>query len=146
MDEFSKKVKTQFIQEFPKWEEFCSTAMDEDEVVFSAKIPNPSGDEDHPLSVDTFRGEVTVAFDAYHAHFYDFIDPEDEDAASFIKKLISGDRAVVSYWRDDQWCGSNLLPFNELPTSNEDYPYANIIRFRSWSGKYNNEISCTPRD
>jgi hypothetical protein len=146
MDEFSKKVETQFIEEFPEWKKFCSTEMDEDEVVFSAKVPNPSEDEAQPLSVDTFRGEVTVAFDAYHAHFYEFIDPDDDDAASLIKELISGSCAVVSYWRDDQWCGSTLLPANEFPTTNEKYPYANTIRFRSWSGKYNNEISCTPKD
>ena len=146
MDEFSKKVETQFIEEFPEWENFCSTETNEDEVVFSAKVPNPSGDEAHPLSVDTFRGEVTVAFDAYHAHFYDFIDPEDDDALSFIKKLISGDCAVVSYWRGDQWCGSILLPANEFPTTNEEYPCASTIRFRSWTGKYNNEISCIPKD
>lgn len=146
MDEFSKKVEAQFIQEFPEWKEFCSTEMDEGEEVFSVKVPSPSGDDNHSLSVNTFRGEVTVAFDAYHAHFYDFIDSEDEDALSFVKELVSSDCAVVSYWRDEQWCGSTLLPVSELPKSNEEYPYANIIRFRSWSGRCNNETQCASKD
>lgn len=145
MDKFSKNVELEFCHTFPEWKKFCSTAEDGGEIVFSAKIPSPSGKEDQILSVDTFRGEVTVAFDAYHAHFYDFIDPETEDAASFIKKLIFPESAVVSYWRDDQWCGSILLASPEFPESNSEYPYANIIRFRSWSGDLNNEIHCIPK-
>ncbi|WP_444944811.1 hypothetical protein ACJJIK_09060 [Microbulbifer sp. ZKSA006] len=145
MDEFSRKVKAQFIQEFPDWEKFCFTAMDEGEEVLSVKVPSPSGGEECPLSVDTFRGEVTVAFDAYHAHFYDFIDPEGDDAVSFIKELISSDYAVVSYWRNEQWCGSTIWSVKELPSSNGEYPYANIIKFRSWLGQCNNEIQYVPK-
>ena len=146
MDKFSKKVRAEFINAFPEWEKFCSIAMDEGEEVLSVKIPSPSRGEKFPLSLDTCQSEVTVAFDAYHAHFNDFINPEGYDAISFINELISSDNAVVSYWRDDKWCGSTMLPASNLPTSNEEYPYANLIKIRSWSGSCDNEIQCTSKD
>jgi len=142
MDEFSKKVSAQIFSRFPEWECLAETANDEGVDVLSLKVPSLSDDESCHLTIDTFQGEVTVSFDAYHAHFCEF----EGEALPFINQLISDDYAVVSYWRGEQWCGSTLLPPDDFPATNKEYPYANRIKIRSWSGKLNDDIKCTPTD
>jgi hypothetical protein len=146
LDDFSKEVASQVLERFPEWQSLAGTEHDGEECAFVLRVPAPDGDVEHPLSIDTFRQEVTVAFDAYHAHFMEFEDAAGDGAYDFVRRLIADEVAVVSYWRDAQWCGSTLLGIHNVPVDNEDYPYANTIRVRSWSGLYNKDIVCKPRN
>jgi len=146
LDKFSNKVASQIIEKFPQWEQHAGVDEYKGEKAFLVKIPSPSSESDNSLRIDTYRDEVTVTFDAYHAHFDEFEDPDDADALSLVNQIISDEMIVVSYWRDEQWCGSLPVDKNELPSTNEEYPYANLIKIRSWSGRYNNEITCTPKN
>ncbi len=110
------------------------------------KIPFPNGNGDVFLELDTFNDEVTVYFDSYHAHFDDFGENDAyDDALVLVQKITSNEYVVVSYWRDSQWCGSELVAAINLPTGNEEYPYANLVKICSWHGSYDNEIHCEPR-
>lgn len=146
LTEFSKNVSDQFFEHFPQLKGFASAPEENDEGAFSIKIIPLFNVAEHPLSIDTFGEEVTVAFDAYHAHFNEFKEESEYgDALSFIKNIISEQFAVVSFWRNEQWCGSSLLESCDFPSNNEDYPYANLIKIRSWSGKLDRTIECVPR-
>jgi hypothetical protein len=146
LTEFSKKVSNQFFECLPQLKEFATAPEENDEGAFSIKIIPPFSVVEYPLSIDTYGEEVTVAFDAYHAHFNEFKEESEYgDALSFIKNIISEQFAVVSFWHNEQWCGSSLLEICNLPSNNENYPYANLIKIRSWSGKLDKTIECVPR-
>ncbi|MEN0038018.1 MAG: hypothetical protein AAGC78_13170 [Cellvibrio sp.] len=147
LNEFSRNVSIQFFKSFPELKEFATALEENDEGTFSVKVIPPFNVVEHPLSIDTFGEEVTVAFDAYHAHFNEFKEEcEYGGALTFIKNIVSEQYAVVSFWRNDQWCGSSLIESCNFPSNNENYPYANLIKIRSWSGKLNKTIECIPRD
>lgn len=59
--------------------------------------------------------------------------------------LMTEGNAAVSYWRDEKWCGSTFLEEVDFPNDNEQYPYANKIKFRSWSGSLDKDIECVPK-
>lgn len=145
-NEFSMDVAKQFFECLPQLKEFATEPEENDEGAFSIKIIPSFNTAEYPLSIDTFGEEVTVAFDAYHAHFNEFKkESEYGDALSFIKNIISEKFAVVSFWRNEQWCGSSLLEACNFPSNNECHPYANLIKIRSWSGKLDKVIECVPR-
>lgn len=142
LDDFSKRIASQVIEKFPQWQSLAKVKEKDGETAFSVTVTPPSGEYEHPLTLHTFLEEVTVAFDAYHAHFWEFDDPDSEDALTFINQLLSDELPVVSYWRDDQWCGSTVLRESELPSTNAEFPYANRIRIRSWSGQQDRDLPC----
>lgn len=145
LNEFSKKVARQILHEFPDWREFYSLEGESGSKYFLLQINPPTGSSEFPLSIDTSNDEVTVAYDHYHAHYFDFISQDGNDAFSFIKKLLSDDTAIASYWRDDIWCASYMVSVGCLPSNNDEQPYANLIKIRSWSGLSNKDIKCVPR-
>ncbi|MBH0000962.1 hypothetical protein I6E72_18600 [Pseudoalteromonas sp. NSLLW24] len=141
MDEFSKEIELKFNSRFPKWKKFGRPTEYEGVTVFEAKVPCPSGKAEELLILDTFNEEVTVSFDAYHAHFDDFGNNDAYDEAlEFILQVTSEEWAIVSYWLDERWNGSSLLKVTELPHDNSDYPAANIIKVKSWLGNFDKEI------
>lgn len=150
LSEYSKEISAQILVEYPEWEEYSGTDEYNGEVYFLIEVMPPSNNVENPMRVYTYQDELTVSFDAYHAHFYEFVEEDpamkDDDASTFIKKIVNDSHAVVSYWHDEQWCGSTLLRKEEFPTDNEEYPYANIIKFRSWSGKLDKEIECESKE
>ncbi len=149
LSQYSKKMSALILGEFPGWKDYAGIDEYNGEVYFNVVVPSPSNNAEGPLRVYTYQDEITVSFDAYHAHFYEFKEEsseiEDDDAFSFITKIINGLHAVVSYWHDDQWNGSTLLPEEEFPINNEEYPYANKIKIRSWYGNLDREIECKSR-
>ena len=145
LDEFDRKVAQAVGSAFPDWMSLAVVEEANGEHAFALTVQPPSHNIAHPLRIDTWGGEVTVWFEYYHMHFDEFCDGTDHDAISLTKKFVSGAYAVVSYWRDDQWCGSTLLEEGSIPTNNEEYPYANRIRVRSWTGTLDDDITCIPR-
>lgn len=143
LEEFDRTVAKAAFAAFPDW--ICLAKVEEadGERAFVLSVEPPSHNAIYPLRIDTFGGEVTVSFEYYHTHFNEFLDGTDQDALTFINKIISGSYAAVSYWRDDEWCGSTLLEGTCLPSSNEEYPYAN--RIRSWTGSLDRDVPCIPR-
>jgi len=147
MDAFSKKIESKFNSSFPQWAEYFGPAEYEGVTVFEARVPSPSNGQDSLLILDTFEQEVTVSFDSYHIHCDDFGNNNAyEDAQEFILRIISNEYAVVSYWREFKWCGSEIVAISNLPRDNSEYPYANIVKVRTWSGAQDKEITCVPRD
>ncbi len=146
LDEFDLKVALAVTQAFPQWSEHALIEESDGERAFVLSIVPPSQNVAHALRIDTFGGEVTVSFEHYHAHFDDFVNGTEQDALTLVTQIVSDEYAIVSYWRDDQWCGSTLLVRNSIPINNEEYPYANRIHIRSWNGTLDNDIQCVPRD
>ncbi|QEY12197.1 hypothetical protein [Cellvibrio sp. KY-YJ-3] len=147
LTEFSNEVKTQFFESFPALVKLEHKIVENEECAFCIEIKAPSPKAEHPLCIDTSGEEVTVSFDAYHAHFNEFFgESEYGTAFEFITQIIGGEFAVVSYWRESQWCGSSLLRKENFPINNENYPYANKIQIRSWAGNLDSEIECVPRN
>jgi hypothetical protein len=146
LDDFDRGVAQAVGSAFPEWMPFAAVEESNGERAFVVSIEPPSRNVIYPLRIDTFGGEVTVSFDSYHAHFTEFCDGTAQDALTLIKKITSGVYAIASYWRDDQWCGSVLLDGETVPDDNEEYPYASLIRVRSWTGAFDSDIACIPRD
>ena len=145
LSKFSQGVAVELFNAFPEMKEFESVTENDGEVALYVEVIPPTGDAENPLRISTLRGEITVSFDAYHAHFEDFRNAEGDDAYSMLQRIISDQFAVVSYWRDEQWCGSTLLGKAEFPSDNAEYPYANRVEFKSWRGGLDGSIACAPR-
>lgn len=64
IDEFSKKVALQITESFPQWENLIEVREHFGEKAIMIKVVSPAKEE-NTLSIDSFRGEVTVCFDAY---------------------------------------------------------------------------------
>ena len=146
LSEFSQTVSGQVASAFPEW--IGRARVEEDahgERAFVLAIDPPSRNVAHALRIDTFRDEVTISFDSHHEHFDDFFDGTPHDAFTLVRSLVSGAKVAVSYWRNDEWCGSTLLEERNIPVSNDEHPYANLIKVRCWSGAIDDDISCTPR-
>lgn len=146
LTEFSAEVKAQFNELFTSLLNLEHKIIENEENAFCIEIQAPSLKAERPLIIDTYNEEITVAFDAYHAHFEEFINESCcNNAFEFISNIIGGQFAVVSYWREEQWCGSMLLKEESLPKNNENYPYADRIKIRSWFGNWDQDLECTSR-
>lgn len=145
MNQFSRTVAREVFRAFPELKRFESVAEDDGEVTLYVEVDAPSGNAKQPLRVYTRNDEITVSFDAYHAHYFEFDSGDGDDAHTLLSQILSDEYAVVSYWRDEQWCGSTVLDKQNLPLDNAEYPYANRIEFRSWRGGLDQNVICTPR-
>lgn len=145
LDPFDRAIAHAVGEAFPEWIPFATIQEADGERAFVLEIKAPSRKVGYPLRIDTYGGEITVSFEHYHAHFDEFRDGTGNDAFTLVTNIISGDHAVVSYWRDDLWCGSIVLEQGRIPVDNEEYPYANRIKVRSWSGALDEDIACVPR-
>ncbi|MCG8053813.1 MAG: hypothetical protein JAZ15_21705 [Candidatus Thiodiazotropha endolucinida] len=144
--QFSKEMSQRILEAFPEWRSNAVSDENCGEKYFKLTIDPPSNNTGAPLEIDTYQEEITVAFDAYHSHFSSFEGDEWENAYTFIKNIISDKYAVVSYWRNEQWCGSWFQKKKSFPNCNEEYPYANKIKIRSWSRELDADIECKPKD
>ncbi|MBV2124991.1 MAG: hypothetical protein KUF75_07565 [Candidatus Thiodiazotropha sp. (ex Ctena orbiculata)] len=145
LSQYSKEMAAQILAMYPEWKDVADTEEYNGETYFNLVITPPSNNVKAPLRIYTYGDEITVSFDSYHGHFFDLENNDGGDAKTLIDQIISDNSAVISYWRDDEWCGSMLLDYSEVPTSNEEYPYANRIKIRTWSGKLDKDITCDPR-
>lgn len=144
--EFNRRIAEQIGEAFPEW--MARAAVETDnygETALVVTIPAPSERFAHPLRIETFGGEVTVSFDCYHGHFSEFSGGPERTALDLIQELLSEEKVVVSYWRDKDGCGSFMTPPNDIPNTNDEYPYANRLCIRSWTGRFDKDISCEPR-
>ena len=89
--------------------------------------------------------EITVDFDYYHSHFEGWHeDPEspwNPSAEQFVKNILEEHVSVISWWLDDQWCGSTQLKAGDLPEQPAWLTAYNHIRIRSWKGSFNADIN-----
>jgi hypothetical protein len=145
LDEFSKSVSMQIEMRFPEWADLAQVEENDGNCALAITVQPPSKAISYPLRIDTWGEEVTVSIESYHAHFFEFEDGTESDALTFVKRIIGGKFAIVSYWRDEQWCGSHMLTAEHLPTNNDEHPYANRIRICSWDGALDKDIECVPR-
>lgn len=133
---------------FPEWRALARTEHADDGSTFLVvEVPAPaSAGGAQGLVIDTSRGEITVGFDAFHTHFDDWTGDEDRigtDAAlEFIKQVVSERVVIVSWWRDDDWCGSTACaPGAELeaPSGQSANSYNRLV-VRSWKGTFDIDI------
>jgi len=139
---FDRQVAEELFAAHPEWQAFARAENDGEENALVVSLVAPNKKVQSPLKITTEDQEVSVFFDHYHGHFNCLND----GALSLVEKITSNRLSVVSFWRDAQWCGSTLCENTSLPKSNEEYPYANKIVVRSWSGEHDKEVSCTGRD
>lgn len=139
---FDRQVAEELFAAYPEWPAFARTKDDDGANVLIFSLVAPNLTIKNPLVITTENQEVSVFFDHYHGHFNSLND----GALSLVEKITSGRYSVVSFWRDAQWCGSSLYENSDIPNSNEEYPYANKVVARSWSGEHDKEISCIGRD
>jgi len=147
LTEFSREVKAQFFESFPLLLNLEHKIIESEENAFCIEIKAPSSKSEVYLVIDSSGEEVTVSFDSYHAHYNDLLGQYVYGSAlELINRIIGSEFAIVSYWRDEQWCGSALLERESFPINNENNPYANKIKIRSWLGNLDFNIECVPRD
>jgi hypothetical protein len=147
LDEFDRKIAAQIGRAFPDWLEQATLETDEyGEQALVVSVPAPSKNAARPLRIDTFGAEVTVSFDCHHGHFPDFSGGSNGTACDLVREIISDEKVVVSFWRDNQACGAQLTSHDDIPATNDEFPYANHLCIRSWSGEFDNDIYCEPRD
>lgn len=138
LGKFDRRVAEALFAVHPEWLDFASAEEDFGENALVVSVPTPNSRIDGPMVVSTESEQVTVFFDHYHCHF-----PElDDDVLPLIADIASGRVCVVSYWRNDDWCGTALCPSDELPDTNDEYPYANRILIRSWFGDHDKDLTC----
>jgi hypothetical protein len=146
LDEFDRKIAEQIGGAFPDWIERATVETDaygEQALVVSIRAPSPNAAR--PLRVETFGAEVTVSFDCYHGHFDEFSVGDGRTALDLVHEITSEEKVVVSFWRDSQACGAQLTSLDDIPTTNDEFPYANHLCVRSWSGRFDRDIYCEPR-
>jgi hypothetical protein len=121
----------------------------------------PEAEAQRGLRIDIAGEQLTIGFDWYHCHFEPdewFMDPCLADEAlsgaaaalEFVKRIVSEQLVVVSYWRDTAWRGSSHRPAGSPPVTEflaadlrslgSDTSF-NHIRVRSWKGTFNTEIA-----
>lgn len=145
LNEFDRRVAKAVVKAFPDWSVFATVEESGGGHTLFI-IQAPSGNETEPLIIKTWGSEVIVAFGHCHTHFDDFSDGTAHDALTFVRKIISGKCAAVSYWQDQLWIGSLLVDDGNLPKGNDIFPRANQIRIRSWTGALDDDITCIPRE
>ncbi|MCG8052446.1 MAG: hypothetical protein JAZ15_14680 [Candidatus Thiodiazotropha endolucinida] len=145
LSQYSREMAAQILEVYPEWQDVADIDTYNGETYFNLEITPPSNNVKAPLRIYTYGDEITVSFDSYHGHFYDLVNIDGGDAKTLIDQIISDNSTVVSYWWDDEWCGSMLLDSSDVPINNEEYPYANRIRIRTWSGRLDKDITCEPR-
>lgn len=105
-----------------------------------AKIEAPNRNVNAPLSISTEDDEITIGFDAFHAHF-GAEESTDSNAESFTKALslvreIMAERVlVVSWWLDGKWAGSQVANVGVSPTRPAYVDAKAALRVRSWTGQ-----------
>jgi len=144
VSDFGQAVAGQIARHFPVWLECTEIEERYSEQYLVITVPSLVGGVE-PLTVDTSGDEVTVSYAGYHRHHSAFDDGTAHDALSFIRQLFDERVVVVTYWRNDQWCGGYTVTPDRIPASNDDQPYANIVKVRSWAGTYTRTIQCEGR-
>ncbi len=100
----------------------------------SSKIPAPGATTTPPLWVTTDDDEVTVSFDAFHAHFGG-AETEDEafaKAVALIHDIMAARLSVASWWKDEKCQGSRLVEAGADAKRPEFVDPAAALKVQSW--------------
>jgi len=143
MNKFQLDTIAKILERFPEWRPFSNTVVNqygEEAIVFEIQSPIKS-DCKLTLKIIITTEEIIVSFDAFHSHFYDWVDPEPFNSAqSFVEDLFDENLAIVSWWDNDQWKGSSYYYTKERNPTARSISKFNKQVIRSWNGTYNNEI------
>jgi hypothetical protein len=145
LDKFSQQVAERLFSRHPEWKGREELERSKDGAgFFSLKIAAPAmAKTEHGLLVLTKDEELTVGFDAYHAHFSEEPTVGDgyvfgvEYGLKFIDQILAEEIVAVSWWQDERWLGSAQMKAGEKPQSSSVHQGANRIRIRSWCGTHN---------
>ena len=140
--EYTKRMATAILNEYPQWASLHKYEIENEEEYFCLEVTAPSPNIEVPLRITTNQEEITVSFYAYHAHYQEF----GAEAKQLINTLLSEKHSIVSFWHEDQLCGSCIVEIMNVPETNIEYPYANRIEVRTWSGLNDQTIVCRSRE
>ncbi len=142
----SQALAEQFFTEFPDWRALARREKSSDGTEFLViKVePPPEAMVEHGLVIDTSNEEITIGFDAHHAHFNGGVGDVGqfgtEAAIEFINQILSEQTAVVSWWLGDECCGSTTLEAGSqltVPSGGVMERQYDRVRVRSWLGTLN---------
>ncbi len=137
----------ELFQEFPLWKAHSRVEHEGDGTAYMIIEVDPpdQANVEHGLVIDTSNEEITVGFDAYHSHFDSWSEDGKQfgtlSALEFIKQLVSERVAILSWWRDEEWCGSTQLEVKDgtVTLGWETETRGNRVRIRSWKGTLNHD-------
>lgn len=153
---FSQILAKEVLRRFPEWEPFGELKRREfpewdsavgapgkqaGVIVVEFHIPCPSPVVLRGLWLSTANEELTVGFDAHHAHFNDRRGGvcSVDDGFRFISEIVAERIGVVGLFRGDEIGGSMAveLPY-ELPLAlgNTSFTHATL---RSWNSKFDRD-------
>jgi hypothetical protein len=140
LNTFSAEFARALFSKRPAWIEFARVdSTNSSKNILVVEVPPPTESRaDHPLIIDTERDEITIGFDSYHSHFdWPSFDEECGNPLKFIEDIVCERVVVVSYWKDDKWCGSQTITAEKKLTP-PDYisTDANRMKVRSWRGHF----------
>lgn len=139
---FDRQVAEKLFAVHPEWQAYAHVIDDNGEGALIVSLDSPNPRHAGTLEISTKNLEVTVFFDSAHVHF----DSITSGVIELVEQIISDHCCVVSFWRDEERCGVHVCKTEMLPVSNLDFPYANRIEIRSWSGLNDRDFVCAARD
>lgn len=150
LDPWSRQMATDLLTLFPAWQAHLHIVADAEDSGFTFDIPPPAGARGGSLQITSrVHDDITVIYADYHQHFDEVMDSGSGCTAAlgFIQSLLTEKTAIVSWIcqgdaliRDGVFA-SHCLPVAKLPQVNEEYPYASMLRIRSWAGAYDAEFA-----
>lgn len=146
----SSRLAALLFAEWPDWEQH----FDNEDGFFAMSLPNPPGsDLANPLHLWVEEGEVW-----YHAHFDwppdpnpNGLAPELVDPLALLRLLVEERRAIITFFRDERWCGSTTILSDEIARGDlseasvlgawvsnpsTEREAADRVRVRSWRGTF----------
>ncbi len=108
LSQYSKEMSALILGEFPSWKEYAGIDEYNGEVYFNVAVPSPSSKIESQLRVYTYQDEITVSFDAYHAHFFEFKEEDDEIAVNFSGTTSEkGGGSALFEIQNPKWLGTH---------------------------------------
>jgi hypothetical protein len=146
MEQFSHRFANRLLAKHSEWH----ALMQWHDSYFTITVPSPGSGITQPIYVSTEAGEITVGFDRWHCHLFQFQDDDEEEESSraveLIEQILGEEIVIVSVMNGDKWGGSSTARRSEAPKAVfADRKYkGSRITVRSWKGTYDQDIPlCT---
>lgn len=134
LDNFSKFVALKLFLSFPQWVSYASVSQRDQSLV--VRVPAPVHPVERDLVIFTDGSRITVCFDWFHAHFYQYgqktrLD-QFTDAKHFIDAILKEEIVVGIKMQAGYWAGSVSYTPEMLKTIEP----GEINYTRSWLGTF----------
>ena len=143
MEDSVRTSAEELFEAFPEWRSLAKREVDEwgSEYVIVEVTPPPAANVDEGLWIDTANDEITVGFDCYHEHFYEWAGKSCpfgiQSALEFVKQIVEERVAFMTFWRDGRCVGGEVMYAGEPVEPSTSTDTYDRIRVRSWRGTFN---------